>query len=463
MEINTQQTSNQSTASTMDEKQARIRLRRERIRRRYEDSLKESNDLSRGIDERITSGVTETSERQIFESLQHLAKVKKDYLDSITSFRISVTRRENDRRVQEEIHRESRYQSTKQQNDVVQSSENETLKAQWDLLKEIDNPMEQFEAMERIQALYQHSLNSSDMILNDLRGKLIQKDEAFIENLRNQAINVNQLQETIDKTKLDMQTHYCDELKSIEEAFVDDRTSKMQNQANDLSLLVQNKMKSLELRLEELLKRRNDKQKIASQHQDEAIKTYNELKTSLYNQVNKIECDLAISKGMYAANSDQIEYNLRATVAKNKESEEKIKKKKKRITQYKEELNKELHRSKELEIEESKRNEVLDDDCTRLEGQFKNLMDKLHRFEIVEEQKYFAAEAMHQEDIIMLLKNMNASKKKILCDFGIRLVNKSLYIVLHRALELFIQLSYQFLFNCPAWLKETLSWTNRKM
>lgn len=400
-----------------DNKEARIRLRRERIRRRYDDSPKESTELSRPSD-RVTFS-DETSERQIFESLQHLAKVKKDSLDTISRFRINVSNLENERRVEEESLRESRFRSA--QCDEGAESSNK-LDARWDNLSLVDNPIDLFDEMEEIRVLHLNTLRQSDIIVNDLKGKLIERDEAFIDNLREQAKHINELQTTIDKATMDLETHYCDELKSIEEAFVEDRASKIQDQAKNLSLLVENKMKNLEHSLEELFRRKHEKQKISSQHQDEATKTYNELKTDLYEQVNKIECDLAISQGMYAANSDQIEYNLRATAAKNKESEEKIKKKKKRIAQYKEELNKVLERSKKSDIQESKRNEVLDDDCIRLEGQFKNLLDKLHRFEIVEEQKYSATEAMHQEDIGQLLDKMNMSKKRVLNDFGIRYV-----------------------------------------
>ena len=107
----------------------------------------------------------------------------------------------------------------------------------------------------------------------------------------------------------------------------------------------------------------------------------------------------------------------RSTAANNTGGEEKIKKRKKRIALYKEELSKELDHSRASDIQEKKKNDILSQDCRRLEGQFNNLLSKLHRFEIVEGQKYSAAAAMHEEEINVLSERISNAKTEVASDF----------------------------------------------
>jgi hypothetical protein len=403
----------------MDEKEERKRLRRERIRRRYDNSPRESTNLS-SVDESINKNAKEKSEQQIVDSLARLVKRKKEGLDTVTRFRINVVKCETERRLTEELCREERYLLSQQKKDCDKNDNNTQKELSWESLVNIDNPMELFEAMEKMKSLYNNKFRKSDVVIENLRTKLIEKDEAYLENLRRQNRVITDLQSSMDDTKQDLQVHYYNEMKSIEEALVDDRASRIENQLTTLNELVKNKAKTLEQSLEDLMKRREDKQNITVCNQDNATRAYNDLKSNLYAKVNKLECDLAISRGMYQANSDQIEYNLRAISAKNTESEDKVKKRKKRILMYKEELSKELDQSKASDVQEKRRNDVLDNDCRRLEGQYNNLLSKLHRFEIVEEQKYSAAEAMHQEEMNTLSMRILNAKEKVTSDFSRR-------------------------------------------
>ncbi len=421
----------------MDEKEERKRLRRERIRRRYDNSSpREASNLS-PVDESIDENSNynnnkEKSEHQISKSLAHLVRKKKESLDTITRFRISVFKNETERRQREELSREERHRLTQPNvenanadiiaaDNTSKSDENEL---SWELLKEIDNPMALHKAMEKKRSSYEYMIGKADTIINELKRKLIEKDEAYLDNLRRQNDVTNNLQQSMDRVIEDLQTHYFNELKSIEDTLVDDRARRIKNQVETIKDLVDNKARSIEHNLQELMTRRGERQNAIICNQDKATQAYNDLKNNLYAQVNKLECELAISRGMYQVNSDQIEYNQRATAAKNSENEEKVKKRKKRILMYKEELSKELEQSKASDLQEKKRNDILDQDCRRLEGQYNNLLSKLHRFEIVEEQKYAAAAAMHQEEIDILSSRITDAKEVVANEFDKRYVSQ---------------------------------------
>lgn len=406
----------------MDEKEERKRLRRDRIRRRYDNSPREAANLSL-VDKSIDEDEKETSEHQISESLAHLTRKKKESIETITRFRISVFQCETERRCLEEVSREERHQLTQ----TSDENPNHNTKSQsrnnlsWDSIIEIDNPMELHKAMEEMRSLYEDMIDKNDVIINELKRNLIMKDEEYLDNLRKQNDVTSRLQLSMDRAIEDLQTHYYNELKSIEDTLVDDRARRIEKQVGATKELVENKAKNIEHNLQELMKRKEEKQNVVMCNQDKATQAYNDLKNNIYAKVNKLECELAISRGIYQVNSDQIEYNQRATAAKNTENEEKVKKRKKRILMYKEELSKELEQSKTSELKEKRRNDILDQDCRRLEGQYNNLLSKLHRFEIVEEQKYTAAAVMHQEEINILSKRIMDAKEIVANEFDKRL------------------------------------------
>lgn len=398
----------------MNEKEERKRIRRERIRRRFDNSPQEVAQLSPVSESKSKK---ENSEIQVLESLAFLVKKKKDDLDTVTHFRVDSVQNETDRRLKEEEFRERRYQISEPNGKIDTNDEIERLQLSWESLLQIDKPLDLFGEMTSIKSSYNHVLDQKDTIISELKKQLIEKDEAYLDNLRKQSDITTQLQFSMDNSMLDLQTHYCNELKSIKDTLVDDRTLRIQSQLKMLNELVENKAKHIEYGLEELMRRREEKQNVLECSQDKTTQVYNDLKTNLYAQVNKLECELAISRAIYQANSDQIEYNQRSTAANNAESEEKIKKRKKRIALYKEELSKELDHSRASDVQEKRKNDILTQDCRRLEGQYNNLLSKLHRFEIVEGQKYSAAAAMHEEEINALSERISNSKVEVANDF----------------------------------------------
>lgn len=401
----------------MNEKEERKRIRRERIRRRFDNSPREASQLSPVSESKSEK---EKSEIQILESLAILVKKKKDNLNAVTQFRVDSTQNETERRLEEEASREKRLKMSELGGSLDTNDEIERFQVSWESLIHIDKPLNLFGEMTNIKSSYGDVLDRKDIIINELKKELIEKDEAYLDNLRKQSDVTTRLQFSMDNSMQDLQTHYYNELKSIEDTLIDDRTIRIQSQLKILNDLVEIKAKRLEYGLEELMKRREEKQSVVLCSQDKTAQVYNDLKSNLHAQVNRLECELAISRATYQANSDQIEYNQRSTAANNAENEEKIKKRKKRIAFYKEELSKELDQSRASDVQEKRKNDILNQDCRRLEGQFNNLLSKLHRFELVEGQKYSAAKAMHEEEINLFLKRISSAKTEVASDFAER-------------------------------------------
>ncbi len=106
-------------------------------------------------------------------------------------------------------------------------------------------------------------------------------------------------------------------------------------------------------------------------------------------------------------------YKHREAESKNAESEQKIKKLKKRSLQLKELVADELDKTQRYEERQVKRNCSLEADCRRLEAQYTNLLSKLHRFEVLEDQKYSAAVSMHEEEINIISKRIQSTRAAV--------------------------------------------------
>ena len=402
----------------MNEKEERKRIRRERVRRRLDNNLPQETTVQIStIGETDDKCNTEKSkgETQTVDSFAFLVKKKREGLEAVTSFRVDVITCENGRRLQEEISQEQRFQCAKGDEEIEnQIKEFDPL---WESLMKLESPMDFLRDLEIIKDSYSDVLQKLDATINELKQQLVKKDEDYLSNLRRQADVTTKIQSAMDDSAMDLQKHYQNELMSIQDALLADRTTLIQCHLKALNEQVDKKAMRLENSLSDLGKRREEKLSIFKYNHEEAAQNYIELKTNLHVHVNKLESDLAKSRAIFHINSDQLEYNLRATTAKNAENEDKIKKRKKRIVLYKEELSKELDQSKSSSLREKRKNDVLNQDCIRLEGQYNNLLSKLHRFEMVEGQKYASAAAMHQDEIDIISSRILKAKKEVASHF----------------------------------------------
>ncbi len=118
-----------------------------------------------------------------------------------------------------------------------------------------------------------------------------------------------------------------------------------------------------------------------------------------------------------SVSADQVAYKHREAESKNVESEQKIKKLKKRSLHLKELVADELDKTQRYEEKQLKRNCSLEGDCRRLEAQYTNLLSKLHRFEVLEGQKFSAAVSMHEEEIDIISKRIQSTRASIAQQF----------------------------------------------
>jgi hypothetical protein len=389
----------------MSSKEERIERRREIIQKRYYENYTNEHQCNEEASVNESEGKSLDherllSEQQIAESLSQLHRRKDDHIKDTKSIREEVDGDENARRTQYEKERSKLIEKAKcgGLNDGV------SIEIVWDISEDetTTRMRELHEKMEEIKKNYNDILAEKDSLIDDFEDKLKHQDQIYLEGLRKQEHTID-LTQKMAKKQISAIKKFCDdELKAIEEAFQEDRRILINEQTIHLKSLADKKREAVKGSLQTMQSRKQEKDRKILNTYDSVNEEYNALRNKLQDQVSKLEREWSVSRGLHVVSADQIEYDHREIETKNSESEQKIKRNKKRIVQFKEELNRELERTRTTEKKERKKNDSLELDCRRLEGQYRNLLSKLHRFEVCEGQKYFSALSMHREEASML-------------------------------------------------------------
>ena len=380
----------------MNDKEERIKRRREIIQKQRENVTKKEVDNLASTTETSPSDHQDLkSEQQIADSLSQLRHRKANLISEVTYIRINVDRRECSRRIEHENSRNENLSQARAEDGKAHSDSD----TKWgDVINQGADLKQVHDAMEHIRGNYDDILQRKDNLIEDFRCKLRQQDHLYLETLREYERIIDRTRELTTDQTLAIQKLCKDESKSIDEAFREDRRILIDEQSTQLKSLMEKKRCDVVTSLTSMQGRMGTKEQSLLTTHDKVTEEYNVLRNKLQEQVAELEREWSVSRGLYSVSTDQIEYDHREIETRNAENEHKIKKSKKRIIQFKEELNRELDRTRSAEEKERRKNGSLELDCRRLEGQYSNLLSKLHRFELLEDQKFSSALSMHKEE-----------------------------------------------------------------
>ncbi|GFH60524.1 hypothetical protein CTEN210_17000 [Chaetoceros tenuissimus] len=265
-----------------------------------------------------------------------------------------------------------------------------------------DDVKEVYSQLESIRNGCQSNLEAFSNVVNQLHAILRCQEQQYIDTVKQQENFVDTIRNLMCAQLSSLETLANDELLAIEEMYEVDRNSLIEKQKSQLDAMIRDKEEFEQQELQLVSTAAEERSLATLKVYDEVNKEYNALRDKLQNEVYELEREWSVSKGLYSVSADQIEYDNREVGTRNKESEQRIKKNKKRIVQIKEELKRCLEDARVSEDRDKKLNESMELDCRRLEKQFQNLMNKLHRFELLQEEKFKAASVMHAEEAATL-------------------------------------------------------------
>lgn len=409
----------------MPDKEERIKRRREIIQKRCSEKVTKGDQINKEVTANDCESVGKPldhehlkSEQQIAESVSQLRRRKENHIQDVSSTRIKVNHEESSRRIQHEHKRSEIIEKAKAGQKL--NAEDVLIEIDWDTLDQDAIDLKEIhDTMKKIKSNYDEILAEKDSLIDDFREELKQQDQLYLDGLRSQERTIDHTREMTTKQISAIKAFGDDELKAIDEAFEEDRRILINEQSAHLKSLGDKKRSAVKESLQTVDTRKDDNEKDILNAHDAVNAEYNTLRNKLQDQVAQLEREWSVSRGLYLVSTDQIEYDHREIETRNSESELKIKRSKKRIVQFKEELNRELDRTRSTEEKEGKKNNSLELDCRRLEGQYQNLLSKLHRFEVSEDQKYFSALSMHKEEATMLLNRIRNVRDQMMELFAV--------------------------------------------
>jgi len=183
----------------MNDKEERIKRRREIIQKQRENVTKKEVDNLASTTETSPSDHQDLkSEQQIADSLSQLRHRKANLISEVTYIRINVDRRECSRRIEHENSRNENLSQARAEDGKAHSDSD----TKWgDVINQGADLKQVHDAMEHIRGNYDEILQRKDNLIEDFRCKLRQQDHLYLETLREYERIIDRTRElTTDQT-----------------------------------------------------------------------------------------------------------------------------------------------------------------------------------------------------------------------------------------------------------------------
>ena len=374
-------------------------MNRDRIdSKRREEYLSTSN---------LNNAIKFQSDETIAESLCRLDDVQSSSTERVTQSRMHAEQREAKRREEETD------DNSKRNALVLQADElNDAIEVGWKDCATATNAQDLSDLMKKQNSHCDQVISKLDDIAKQLSGQLRQKDHEYVTALKRNRQEIEKLQECIEQEHDLLKAAFEKELQVIEESLNADKSKIVQDHKNEIDALMTKRndfeLACLENQLKVIQKQRSDIKETESNGDQDS----SELKEKLESELRKLEIELEDTRARRQFESDKLEFDVRVLDELSDNNAE-IAKQKKRIMKGKEELNRCIETKHREQERGEKENQILEDDCERIERQCNGLKEKFERFKISDNDKFRAILALHEDDLRQLQDELDRSRDVI--------------------------------------------------
>lgn len=220
------------------DKEARIAQRRQRIEARIEakklgSSGEPTKLLDKADDVHISRSVAQTA-----DSRARLDKVNTSGMASATDVRVHGDSHENERRIAEELSRQSRRQKLLYEAESS-ARQNAAVAMKWSALFDKQIPQELLYEIELQRDTCARIIASKDHLIREFKSELKMKDDDYVKALKRQAEDVDTLLQRMGAQFATQRAAYENELEEIEEAFMQEREDLLTANKSELGKLME--------------------------------------------------------------------------------------------------------------------------------------------------------------------------------------------------------------------------------
>ena len=349
------------------------------------------------------------SDAVISESLARLDNTQTSSTERILQAKVQAEQVEAKRRDDEADDILRRNEIVKQ---IEEVEDDDTVAAGWIDCKETANAQDLCDLLKKQNAHCEKALSKLDDIRKQLGSQLRQKDHEYVTALKRNRLEIEKLQSCIEREHKMLKEAFERELELIQDSLKADKSNIVDERQNRLDALMAERnyveLNSLENQLKTIDQHRLDIKAAEASGDQDALS----LKENLEMELRQLEIRLEDTKARHLFESDKLEFDVRVLDELSNNTAE-IKKQKRRIMKGKEDLNRGIEAKHREQERGAKQNQILEDDCERIERQSNGLKEKFERFKISDNDKFHAILALHKDDLQQLQNELDKSKDLI--------------------------------------------------
>lgn len=290
---------------------------------------------------------------------------------------------------------------------IATSSDN--VAAGWVNCKAATNAQDLFKLLKKQNEQCGQALSKLDDIGKQLSSQLRQKDHEYVSALKRNRQEIELLQSCIEREHGLLKDAFERELQLIQESLNADKAKIVQDRQSELDALMAERnnveVQSLENQMRIIDKQRSEIKATEATWDADA----SALQEKLESELQKLKVQLEDTRARRQFESDKLEFDVRVLDELSDNTAE-LKKQKLRITKGKEKLNKSIEAKHRERERGAKENQILEDDCDRIERQSNGLKEKFERFKISDNDKFRAILELHKDDLQALRDELDKSQ-----------------------------------------------------
>uniref|UniRef100_A0A7S2JYW6 Dynein regulatory complex protein 1 C-terminal domain-containing protein n=1 Tax=Leptocylindrus danicus TaxID=163516 RepID=A0A7S2JYW6_9STRA len=370
----------------------RKKLRRDRITNKCaeaETGLRDKSSSTERVPAAKSNGPLHVSygHGQIIDSQKLIEAMKSEALLNVTQLRIEAERRETLRRQNNKLRENSNsFDADKKDcglHNIIRSNPQEP--------KDLDT------CRERLDEISAQKENQAD----ELRRALRKREEAYVNEVKNQRSDIVALRELIKAETGKMEDLYTKERDKIEFALLHDRDDIIRKHRKDMDALFDKKEKMEVYHDESRNKREIEYEKKLNDLREEKKREYNELKVNFDADIERLEHELGDLHSSNRVFCDKLHYELQTLLENDKNNSEFSQKYKRKLAKGEEELNRVKEQYRLFHESKEKQKCVDLNDVSRAANRLKELQAKVKHLKKFEKQKHDSIWDMHKEEVFL--------------------------------------------------------------
>lgn len=382
---------NNNSMNQIVDKQQRKEFRKKKVLDKLNDVIQNNEQIESTIEEQQSSAFL-----QIQESMANLDIKRYQVIKDITTIRLNSDKNEIIHRSKNKKLKEERNQILQHQT-IISSNSNIAIEAKWNEILQKEIPQEIYNGIQNQLIECNKAIKSKDEIILEFKRQLREKDEEYVSSIRQHSEDIEELIKKIQEEFQSLQIIYDDELKKIEEAFINERNQIINENSLEIESMFDIRRNKETFYKESKQKREEEYQKEIDDLITKGTDECNKLKIELELKVQLLKKQLEEIRATYQLNTEKLDYNFRILTEKDLDKKEEFLRYKRREAKLKDILSLEISKHNDVEKHVMKINKDLTEDYRILTQKYKELQSKFRHFEIADTGKYDEVWSMHEE------------------------------------------------------------------